>query len=496
MRKSPRSDILCVSSREASIVDGLFTIFIAHYCNTRLSGGRAPGQGRHSVVMANKRHLKLGHIIEGAGRTWTDWRHPAAEPGASTNFGYYKRRAQLAEHAKLDFIFIADSLFITEKSSPHYLNRFEPLTLLSSLAAVTSNIGLVATVTATYTEPFNLARQVASLDHLSGGRAGWNVVTSWLDGTAANFGRPEHLDHAVRYRRAAEFVEVVQGLWDSWEDDALVHDKKSGVFFEPSKLHPLDHKGEFFSVRGPLNIARSPQGQPLIFQAGSSDDGRSFAARHADAIFVGHDDIEEARAYYRDVKGRAAAFGRDPAALFVLPAVAPVVGGTVAEAERLWAERAGLVSIEAALRMLGRSFNDYDFTRHELDAPFPSLGSDALNSSQGAVVKITQAAREEGLTLRQVALRFATPRGNFVGTPDQIADKFEDWLATGASDGFVVSESLPGQFKSFVETVIPLLQRRGSFRKDYEGTTFRQSLGIPVPTNRYALARGPQRVVA
>jgi FMN-dependent oxidoreductase (nitrilotriacetate monooxygenase family) len=439
--------------------------------------------------MAKKRQLKLGHMIEGAGRTWTDWRHPDAEPGASTNFNYYRKRALLAEEGKLDFVFIADSLFITEKSSPHYLNRFEPVTLLSALAAATSHIGLVATVTASYTEPFNLARQFASLDHISGGRAGWNVVTSWLDGTATNFSKAAHLDHAERYRRAAEFIEVVRGLWDSWEDDALVHDKKTGIFFDPTKLHRLDHKGEFFSVQGPLNIARSAQGQPVIFQAGTSDDGRNFAAQHADAIFVGHDGIDEAHSYYRDVKSRAAAFGRNPGALFVLPAVAPVIGATEAEAESLWRERENLVSIEAALRMLGRGFNDYDFTKHDLDAPFPSLGSEGLNSSQGAVVKVTRAAREERLTLRQVALRFATPRGDFVGTPEQIADKFEHWVETGASDGFVIGESLPGQFQRLVETVLPIVRKRGLFREDYEGSTFRESLGLAVPENRYARER-------
>lgn len=436
-----------------------------------------------------KRQLKLGHIIEGAGRTWDDWRHPAAEPGASTNFAYYKRRAQLAEHAKLDFLFIADSLFITEKSSPHYLNRFEPLTILSALAAATSHIGLVATVTASYTEPFNLARQFASLDHISGGRAGWNVVTSWLEGTASNFGKTEHLEHDRRYELAAEFVNVARGLWDSWEDDALVHDKQSGVFFDAKKLHALDHKGEFFSVRGPLNIARSRQGQPVIFQAGSSEAGRNFAAKEADAIFVGLDDLDEAHNYYRDVKARAHKFGRDPDTLFVLPSVAPVIGSTEAEADALWKERANLVSIEAALRMLGRGFNDYDFTPHDLDQAFPQLSDSALNSQQGSVLKITRAAREEGLTLREVALRFATPRGNFVGTPEQIADKFENWLDTRASDGFVISESLPGQFERLAETVLPILRRRGSFREEYEGETFRSSLGLTVPENRYARAR-------
>jgi len=443
-------------------------------------------------VARKKRQLKLGHMIEGAGRTWTDWRHPDAVPGASTSFPYYKQRAQLAEQGKLDFIFIADSLFITETSSPHYLNRFEPLTILSALAAATSRIGLVATVTASYTEPFNLARQLASLDHISGGRAGWNVVTSWLEGTASNFSKAEHLEHATRYRRAEEHIQVVQGLWDSWEDDALVHDKASGVFFDRTKLHTLGHEGEFFRVRGPLNIARSPQGQPVIFQAGTSDDGRNFAARHSDAIFVGHDSVDDARDYYRDVKARAAGFGRDPETLFVLPAVAPVIGSTEAEADALWSERANLVSIEAALRMLGRSFNDYDFTRHELDAPFPELPDDVLESSQGAVLRITRAASAERLTLREAALRFASPRGNFVGTPEQIADKFEAWLDGGASDGFVISEALPGQFRRLVETVVPILQKRGSFRQEYEGSTFRESLGLAKPINRYTRARAAE----
>lgn len=443
---------------------------------------------------AQKKQLKLGHMIEGAGRTWTDWRHPNAQPGASTDLKYYQAHAKLAEQGKFDFLFIADSLFITEKSSPHYLNRFEPVTLLSALAAVTSHVGLVATVTASYAEPFNVARQFASLDHLSGGRAGWNVVTSWLDGTAANFSKTEHLGHDDRYRRAEEFVQVVRGLWDSWEDDALVHDKAAGVFFDPAKLHTLNHQGEFFKVQGPLNIARSAQGQPVIFQAGSSDSGRNFAARNADAIFVGQDSIEEARAYYRDVKARATGFGRDPNSLFILPALSPVVGSTEAEAEALWHERANLVSIEAALRMLGRNFNDYDFTQHELDAPFPEFGKEALNSSQGAVLKVTQAAREEGLTLRDVALRFATPRGNFVGTPEQLADKFELWLESGGSDGFVIGESLPGQFQRLVETVIPILQKRGSFRQDYEGSTFRENLGIDVPENRYTRQKSERSV--
>ena len=449
------------------------------------------------MTQSAKRQIKLGHIITGAGQTWTDWRHPDAVPGGSTNFPLYRARAELAERGKLDFIFIADSLFITERSSPHYLNRFEPLTILSALAAVTSHIGLVATITASYTEPFNLARQVSSLDHISGGRAAWNVVTSWLDGTAANFSKTEHIPHDERYVRAEEFLRVVRGLWDSWEDDALVHDKASGVFFDPEKLHTLDHAGKYFQVKGPLNIARSPQGQPVIFQAGSSESGRNFAAKNADAIFVGLENLEEAQGYYRDIKARVASFGRDPSTGSILPGASPVIGSTEEEAERLFKERQSLGSVEAALRMLGRSFNDYDFTQHDLDAPFPilePLEKAGLNSSQGAVLKVTQAARAERLTLREVALRFATPRSSFVGTPEQIADKFQEWLETGGSDGFVIGESLPGQFRRLVETVIPILRQRGLFREEYSGTTLRSNLGLAKPENRHTAARRERSV--
>lgn len=444
--------------------------------------------------MTQARQLKLGFMIEGAGRTWTDWRHPDADPGGSTNFAYYRKQAQLAERGKFDFLFIADSLSINAKSSPHYLNRFEPLTILSALAAVTDHVGLVATITVTYSEPFNIARQLASLDHISGGRAGWNVVTSWLEGSAENFGKAEHLAHDVRYRLAAEYLDVVQGLWDSWEDDALVHDKESGVFFNPDKLNTLNHKGEFLSVKGPLNIARSPQGQPVIFQAGASEDGRTFAAKRSDVIFVSHGEIEEARTYYADVKARAAGFGRNPDDLFILPSVSPVVGSTEAEAQAKWEERAALVSLESALSMLGRSFNDHDFSQYDPDAPFPDVISLGLNSQQSSTLKIAQALQRDKLTLRQVALRFATPKGEFTGTPEQIADKFQTWLETRASDGFVMQQSLPGQLEVFVDQVIPILQARGLFRRDYDGSTFRDNLGLGRPVNRYTAAKAGRAV--
>lgn len=440
--------------------------------------------------MPQRRQLKLGFMLHGVGMGWGDWRHPDADPTASTNFAYYRKQAQLAEAAKFDFLFVADSVFITEKSSPHYLNRFEPLTILSALAGATSHIGLVATLTASYSEPFNVARQFASLDHISGGRAGWNVVTSWLEGSAANFSKASHLAHDTRYRLAAEHLDVVQGLWDSWEDDALVHDKKSGVFFDPAKLHALNHKGEFFQVKGPLNIARSAQGQPVIFQAGASEDGKNFAASRADAIFVHHENLEEGKAYYRDTKKRAVGFGRDPDKLLILPGIRPVIGSTEEEVERKYQDFAGLTSIENALSMLGRPFNDYDFLQHDLDAPFPDVSAHGANSNQSTSRKILETAERENLTLRQVAQRFATPRTEFVGTPEQVADAFQRWLDERGSDGFVFNVSLPRELEVFVETVVPILQKRGIFRTEYESETFRGNLGIPVPLNRHARRHG------
>jgi FMN-dependent oxidoreductase (nitrilotriacetate monooxygenase family) len=440
--------------------------------------------------MARRDQLKLGFILHGVGPGWADWRHPDAQIDASTNWSFYKHQAQVAEAGKFDFLFVADSLFITADSSPHYLNRFEPLTILSALAGATSRIGLVATVTATYTEPFNLARQFSSLDHISGGRAGWNVVTSWLDGTAANFSKTKHLEHDVRYRLAGEHLDVVQGLWDSWEDGALIADKETGVFVDPDRLHALNHRGEFFQVQGPLNIKRSPQGQPVIFQAGASEDGKAFASGRADAIFIHFDEPEAAVAYRTDLRARAAARGRDPDEVLILPGVRSVIGATEAEAEARYLELAGLTSIENALSALGRPFNDHDFRVYDLDAPFPQeVAEHGANSNQSAAERVLKLARDQGLTLRETAQRFATPRSHFVGTPIQVADALQHWFEAGAADGYILFESLPGQLETFVETVVPILQQRGVYRRGYEGTTLREHLGLPFPENRYTAAR-------
>jgi FMN-dependent oxidoreductase (nitrilotriacetate monooxygenase family) len=435
------------------------------------------------------RQLHLGAMIHGVGHGWGEWRHPDALADASTNFAFYKQEAQTAEAAFFDFAFIADSLHIHAKSSPHYLNRFEPLTILSALAAVTEHIGLVATITVSYTEPFQVARQLSSLDHISGGRAGWNVVTSWLSGTADNFGKAEHPPHAQRYRIAREHVQVVKGLWDSWEDDAFVRNKASGEFFSPDKLHTLNHQGEFFKVKGPLNIARSRQGQPLIFQAGVSEDGRNFAAQNADAIFASPETFEEAHAYYKDLKARAQGFGRDPQQLFLLPGIRPIVGRDAADADARYQQAVALVSIEDAIVALGRPFNDYDFSPHDLDAPFPDLGELGSNSHKGTSDAIKRLAREESLTLRQVALRFSQPNRDFTGTAEQVADAIQHWFENGAADGFIIRSLLPDGLARFTELVVPVLQERGLWRKEYSGQTLRDNFGLAVPVNRHTQHR-------
>ncbi|WP_433944131.1 LLM class flavin-dependent oxidoreductase [Paenibacillus sp. SN-8-1] len=436
--------------------------------------------------MASSKKIKFGALVHGVGGSMSSWRHPEAITDASVNFEFYKRQTLKAEEGKFDLVFIADGLYINEKSIPHFLNRFEPITILSALAAVTSRIGLVGTLSTSYSEPFTVSRQFASLDHISGGRAGWNVVTSPLEGSALNFSRSEHPSHPQRYKIAEEYLQVSRGLWDSWEDDAFVRDKESGVFFDPEKLHTLNHKGEFFSVKGPLNIARSKQGQPVIFQAGSSEDGKNLAAKEADAVFTGQDNLEEAKAFYKDVKERAVRFGRSPEDILILPGIGPIIGRTEEEAERKYQELAGLVTIENALNYLGRFFEHHDFSQYPLDEPFPELGDFGSNSFRSGTDKIKQKAKEQNLTLRQAALQSATPRSGFIGTPEQVADKIQAWYEEGAADGFIIHSELPSGLSDFVDLVVPILQERGLYRLDYEADTLRGNLEVPIPENRYA----------
>ncbi|MBI6770546.1 LLM class flavin-dependent oxidoreductase [Pseudomonas syringae] len=434
-----------------------------------------------------KNLLKFGFVLHGSGAGWGDWRQPTALADGSVNFDFYKCQAQLAEHAGFDFVFVADSLHINPKSSPHYLTRFEPISILSALAAVTSRIGLVATVTASYSEPFTVARQFASLDHISSGRAGWNVVTSWLDGSARNYGREAHYTHEERYRLAKEHLGVVQGLWDSWEDDALIRNKQSGLYFNAEKLHRLDHKGEFFSVEGPLNIERSQQGQPVIFQAGASEDGREFASQAADVIFYYADNLEDAQSYYKDMKARVERQGRNPDEVFLLPAIRPIVGRTQDEAEEKYRSAADLVPIEHALNALARPFSDHDFHQYNLDEAFPDLGEVAHNAQQSDCLRIIRTAAENAWTLREVAKWFAAPKRAFVGTAEAVADEIERWLVLKGADGFNFFEVIPNaSLKDFVELVIPILEGRGLWDRNYHGTTFRENLGLQFPVNRHS----------
>ncbi|MDM5219644.1 LLM class flavin-dependent oxidoreductase [Peribacillus sp. NJ11] len=438
--------------------------------------------------MSEQRKLKFGALIHGVGGSISGWRHPDIQTDASVSLEFYKEQAQKAEEGKFDLLFIADGLFINEKSIPHFLNRFEPLTILSALAAFTSRIGLVGTVSTSYSEPFTVARQFASLDHISHGRGGWNLVTTPLESTALNYNKTieEHPDHAKRYRIASEYIQVTKGLWDSWEDDAFTRDKESGEFFDPSKIHQLNHKGEFFSVQGPLNIARSKQGRPVIFQAGSSEAGKNLAAKEADAIFTGQPTLEDAKNFYQDVKNRAIAFGRNPDEIVILPGIAPIIGATEEEAEHKYQELANLVSIDKALDYLGRYFDHHDFSQYELDAPFPDLGDIGKNSFRSTTDRIKEEAKEKQLTLRQVALKETTPRTSFIGTPEKVADLIQRWFEEKGADGFIFTSSVPNALSDFVSYVIPILQKRGIYRTEYEAETLRGNLGLPFPENRYA----------
>jgi len=431
------------------------------------------------------KQLRLGTILHGAPGNMSAWRHPDAVINASINLKFYTAVAQKAEQAKLDFVFIADGLYINEKSLPHFLNRFEPVTLLTALAGVTERIGLVGTLSTSYSDPFTVARQFASLDHLSNGRAGWNVVTSPLEGSAKNFSREQHPEHSLRYRIASEYLTVTKGLWDSWEDDAFERNKETGVFFTPGKLHTLNHKGEFFNVQGPLNIERPVQGHPVLFQAGASEDGKKLAAEHADAIFTHHNSIEEAQNFYRDVKSQLEQRGRHPDELRIFQGVKVIVGEDAEDAERQYWETARLVTIENALAYLGRFFEHYDFSVHPLDEPFPDVGDLGKNSFRSNTDEIKRKAKAHNLTLREVALEAASPRPIFTGSAEDVADGLQRWFETQAADGFIIDPGTPNTFDHFVDKVVPILQQRGIFREEYPGDTLRDSLGLARPLNQF-----------
>jgi FMN-dependent oxidoreductase (nitrilotriacetate monooxygenase family) len=435
------------------------------------------------------RELHLNAFLMEAGHHEAAWRLPESNPRADFDLAHWIRLAKLAEDAKFDSLFLADGPALTGTGEFRPPGQLEPLTLLTALSQHTSRIGLIATVSSTYNDPYNLARRLASVDHVSGGRAGWNIVTSAGADEAANFGLADRPEHAARYQRADEFLTVAKALWDSWESEAVLADKGSGRFGDPSRLHAIDHVGHHFKVAGPLNVERPPQGHPLLVQAGSSEDGKNFAAHHAEAIFTAHQTYERAVDFYGDIKARARAAGRDPEALIVLPGFVPFIGSTEQEARDLAQRFDDLRVPEYGLGQLAWNF-ETDPSAFELDEPLPDfiLARPKLQGSQSRPDLIVDMAIRENLTVREILSRLGGGRGHFtfVGTPDQAADTIVSWFEGGAADGFnIMAPALPSQLEPFVEHVLPILRRKGLFREDYRGTTLREHYGLPVPLNQF-----------
>ncbi|EKG34717.1 LLM class flavin-dependent oxidoreductase [Pseudomonas syringae] len=436
------------------------------------------------------RQMKLGAFLMATGHHVAAWRHPDVPADAGLDFKHYRHVARVAEAAKFDALFVADSVAAATGDIASRMARsdhFEPLTLLSALSAVTEHIGLIATATTTYNEPYHVARKFASLDHLSGGRAGWNLVTSDAAAEAQNFGRAEHVGHAERYSRAREFHQVVTGLWDSWADDAFTRDKASGEYYNPARLHVLNHQGEHFRVKGPLNVARSPQGQPVVVQAGSSEVGRDLAAQTAEVVFTAQTSLASAQAFYADLKDRLSAYGRAVDSLKIMPGVFIVVAETEALAKAKFESFQELVEPRVGVALLGRMLGNFDLSGYPLDGPLPELP--LTDSGQRSRQKLlTELADQENLTLAQLGRRIAGGRGHYslIGTPEQIADELQRWFEQGAADGFnVLVPHLPGGLEDVARLLVPELQRRGLFRTEYEGTTLRENLGLQRPAYRF-----------
>jgi len=441
------------------------------------------------------RQIHLNLFIQSRGHHETAWDHPGADPRSLMDITYYADLAKRAEAAKFDSIFFADVLMLTEDAMQ--TGRFwpDPVILLSALAMATERIGLVATGSSTYSEPYNLARQFASIDHISNGRAAWNIVTTWVQAVAANYGR-EHTAHGDRYEMGEEFVSAVKDLWDSWADDALVDDRSGGgLCGNTDRITSIDFQGEYYKVKGPLNVPRSPQGRPVLVQAGASDRGRDFAAKHAEAIFTAHLEKETAQEFYADIKKRAAGFGRNADQVVVLPGLNPVIGGTEEEAHKNLMDLNARMDPEVGRRTLSQRFAGHDFDHIDLDQPlkvsdFPDPNS--LETMKSRAALIVRIVANEGLTLRELLARFAGGRGHYTtaGTPEQIADLIQDWCEDGpggpAADGFnYMPPVIPALMDPFIDEVMPILQKRGMFRTEYEGTTLRENLGLDRPKSRF-----------
>jgi FMN-dependent oxidoreductase (nitrilotriacetate monooxygenase family) len=436
-----------------------------------------------------QRQLHLNLFIHGRGHHEASWRHPAASPLPLTDIHYYEGLAQRAEAALFDSIFLADQLALGGDVAQAPRTWLEPITVLAALAVVTKRVGLIATASTTYTEPFNLARQFASIDHISNGRAGWNIVTSWLAAAAENYGGGGPVSHADRYVRGDEFMAAVLALWDSWSAEAVVDDRAGGIYARLDRIRRIDHRGDFYSIAGPLNMPRCPQGRPVLVQAGSSDTGRRFAARHAEAVFTAHMAKETARDFYADLKRLAAAEGRRAEQVLILPGLSPMIGATEAEAQRLARELNELADPQVGRKRLAGRFGGHDFSHLPLDRPlspadFPA--PETVEAARSRTEVILNLVRRDRPTLRQLLGYLAGARGHFVtaGTPAQIAALIEDWFAAGAADGFnIMPPLLPAQLDLFAAEVIPILQRRGLFRTEYQGTTLREHYGLSWPAS-------------
>src|SRR6516162_4430807 len=447
-----------------------------------------------ATAMTASRRLHLGAFMRPVGIHTAWWRYPGAYPDANFNLRHLVRFAQTLERGRFDAWFMADHLAVLNMPMAALkrsatVTSFDPLTLLPALAIVTEHLGPIATASTTFEPPYVIARRFASLDHISGGRAGWNLVTTSNPDAALNFGMTEQMEHGERYRRAREFFDVVTGLWDSWAEDAFVRNVENGIYFNPERLHVLDHKGEFLSVRGPLNIARPIQGWPVIVQAGASDAGRQLAAETAEMIFASGGRLGDAQAYYADVKGRAERLGRDPEHIKILPGCLVVVGETAEEARKKRALLDSLVHPDSGLASLSIALG-HDASQFDLDGPLPDIPES--NASKSGRERVIERARRDNLTVRQLA-QIAGSYGGLalVGTPKMIADQMEEWLSSEACDGFnIMFPHVPGGLDDFVDEVVPELQRCGLFRREYEGTTLRENLGLPRPENRFFERRG------
>lgn len=441
-----------------------------------------------------KKQVHLNVFLRQAGHHAAAWRHPKTTPELTFDFGYYKRLALTAERGLLDSVFMADGYVGTGR-------RLEPFTLLSALSVATTHLGLIGTVGTTYNEPFHVARKFASLDHISGGRSGWNIVTGHTDATAFNFGKESHLEHSERYKWAEEFVEVTKKLWDSWEEESLVFDKASGISIDEAKLHEINFEGSVYRVKGPLNIPRPPQGYPVLVQAGSSDSGRELAARTAEVIFTAQPTLADGQAFYADVKGRLAKYGRSADELVVLPGFSPIIGHTRAEAQELEDELNAFHDIRDAVAKLSERFG-VDLTGFPLDGPIPPIidpkGIESVNGSKSRHQLILDMLRSDSsLTLRQVVNRLASARGHLTctGTPIEVADVIQRWIENHAADGFNLMPPIyPDGLDIFVDKVVPELQNRGIFRTAYEGKTLREHYGLARPANSYSI--GPEEAAA